>query len=76
MPFSSVLDIMARRFLRGQNITFGLSVVLFTFMFLPTFLILLAVVVFFVLAYPRLRKSYASDQEGEEVQPHQHAANE
>lgn len=57
MPFSSVLDIMARRFLRGQNMAFGLSVFLFTFMFLPTLLILLAVVVFFVLAYPRLRKS-------------------
>jgi hypothetical protein len=69
MPFSSILDIMARRFLRGQNMAFGLSVFLFTFMFLPTFLILLAVVVFFVLAYPRLRKSYASDGD-REVKPH------
>lgn len=49
---------MARRSLRGQNITLGLSIFLFTFMFLPTFVILLAVVVFFALAYPRLRKSY------------------
>jgi hypothetical protein len=71
MPFSSVLDIMARRFLRGQNMAFGLSVFLFTFMFLPTLLILSAVVVFFVLAYPRLRKSYAMDED-QEVQPHQH----
>ncbi|KAJ5652822.1 hypothetical protein N7507_010248 [Penicillium longicatenatum] len=57
---------MARRFLQGQNITFGLSMILFTFMFLPTFLILLAVVVFFLLAYPRLRKS-VDDEQG--VQP-------
>lgn len=70
MPFGSVLDIMARRFLRGQNMAFGLSVFLFTFMFLPTFLILLAVVIFFVLAYPRLRKSYATDGD-QEVQHHQ-----
>lgn len=49
---------MARRSIRGQNITLGLSIFLFTFMFLPTFVILLAVVVFFALAYPRLRKSY------------------
>jgi hypothetical protein len=70
MPFSSILDIMARRFLRGQNMAFGLSVFLFTFMFLPTFLILLAVVIFFVLAYPRLRKSYAIDGD-QEVQHHQ-----
>jgi hypothetical protein len=63
MPFSSVLDIMARRFLHRQDMAFGLSVFLFTFMFLPTLLILLAVVVFFVLAYPRLRKSHAFDNE-------------
>lgn len=61
MPSSAVLEIMARRFFRGQNMAFGLSVFLFTFMFLPTFLILLAVVVFFILAYPRLRKSYVTD---------------
>ncbi|KAJ5691880.1 hypothetical protein N7462_001303 [Penicillium macrosclerotiorum] len=53
---------MARRFLRGQNVTVGVSLVLFIFMFLPTFLVLLAVVVFFVLAYPRLRKSYAVNE--------------
>lgn len=70
MPFGSVLDIMARRFLGGQNMAFGLSVCLFTFMFLPTFLILLAVVIFFVLAYPRLQKSYATDGD-QEVQHHQ-----
>ncbi|KAJ5931055.1 hypothetical protein N7466_006548 [Penicillium verhagenii] len=53
---------MARRFLQGQNVTFGLSMILFTFMFLPTFLILTAVVVFFLLAYPRLRKSIDGEQ--------------
>ncbi|CAI7601463.1 unnamed protein product [Penicillium bialowiezense] len=46
---------MARKFLRGQNITLGLSLFLFIFMFLPTFVILLGVVVFFGLIYPRLR---------------------
>ncbi|CAG8942980.1 unnamed protein product [Penicillium salamii] len=51
------------RSLRGQNITLGLSVFLFVFMFLPTLVILLAVVVFFGLVYPRLRKSYALDRE-------------
>lgn len=66
--FSSLLDLMARRFLQGQNVTFGLSCILFTFMFLPTFLILVAVVVFFLLAYPHLRKSVAGDDE-EGVQP-------
>jgi uncharacterized membrane protein len=59
---SSVIE-MARRFLRGQNITLGLSVFLFVFMFLPTFVILLAVVVFFGLIYPRLRTSYTLDRE-------------
>lgn len=54
---------MARRFLRGQNVTLGLSLFLFIFMFLPTFVILLAVVVFFALIYPRLRKSYTLDRE-------------
>ncbi|KAJ5110456.1 hypothetical protein N7532_000991 [Penicillium argentinense] len=48
---------MARPTVR-QNATLGLSLVLFTFMFLPTFLVLLAVVVFFILAYPKLRKTY------------------
>lgn len=50
---------MARRFLRGQNLAFGLSVFMFTFMFLPTLLILLAVVIFVIMAYPQLRKSRA-----------------
>ena len=62
MP-SSILDLMARRFSHGQNVTFGLSLFLFTFMFLPTFLVLMAVVLFFVLCYPRLRKSYTLDRE-------------
>lgn len=57
--FADLVDLMARRFLRAQNLTLGLSVFLFTFMFLPTFLVLLAVVAFFLLAYPRLRKSSA-----------------
>ncbi|CAG8246869.1 unnamed protein product [Penicillium nalgiovense] len=61
----SVLEIMARRFPRGQDFTLGLSVFLFIFMFLPTFVILLAVVVFFGLVYPRLRKSYSLDHENE-----------
>lgn len=61
----SILEIMARRFPRGQNLTLGLSVFLFIFMFLPTFVILLAVIVFFGLVYPRLRKSYSLDPEGE-----------
>jgi hypothetical protein len=60
---SSVVEIMARRVLRGQNVTLGLSVFLFIFMFLPTFIILLAVIVFFGLVYPRLRKSYGFDRE-------------
>lgn len=55
--FADLVDLMARRFLRAQNLTLGLSVFLFTFMFLPTFLVQLAVVAFFLLAYPRLRKS-------------------
>ncbi|KAJ5299148.1 hypothetical protein N7476_010705 [Penicillium atrosanguineum] len=55
--FADLVDLMARRFLHGQNLTLGLSVFLFTFMFLPTFLVLLAVVAFFLLAYPWLRKS-------------------
>ena len=71
MQFSSVLDIMARRFFHSQNLAFGLSLVLFTFMLLPTFLILSAVVVFFVLTYLRLRKSDGIDHEGD-VQPSQH----
>ncbi|KAJ6138715.1 hypothetical protein N7471_005201 [Penicillium samsonianum] len=56
---------MARRFARGQNLTLGLSLFLFIFMFLPTFVILLAVIVFFGLVYPRLRKSYSLDHEKE-----------
>jgi len=51
---------MARSSLRGKHATLGLSVILFTFMFLPTFLVLLAVIVFFVLAYPRIRRSLAA----------------
>lgn len=55
---------MAPPLLRGKHATLGLSLVLFTFMFLPTFLVLLAVVVFFLLAYPRLRKGAISGQRG------------
>lgn len=60
---SSVLDLMARRFLYGHSVSFGLSVVLFTFIFLPTLLVLLAVVLFVVLCYPWLRKSPLLDRE-------------
>lgn len=62
---AELVDLTASRFLRGQNATLGLSVLLFTFMFLPTFLVLLAVAAFFSLAYPRLRKSYAIEREQE-----------
>lgn len=51
---------MARPPFRGTHATLGLSVLLFTFMFLPTFLILLGVIVFFVLAYPRIRRSLSA----------------
>ncbi|KAJ5771703.1 hypothetical protein N7520_002232 [Penicillium odoratum] len=61
---------MARRFLQGQNVTFGLSLVLFTFMLLPTFFVLVAVVVFFLLVYPGLQKSVETDGE-QGVQPQQ-----
>jgi len=55
--FDQVVDLMAHRFPRNQNLTRGLSVFLFIFMFLPTFIVLLAVVIFFFFVYPRLRKS-------------------
>lgn len=51
----SGLDMM-RRLAPAQGVAFGLSLFLFTFMLLPTFLILLAVVVFVAYYYPRLRK--------------------
>lgn len=66
--FASLVDLMARKFLRTQGVTFGLSLVIFTFMFLPTLFVLLAVVAFFLLCYPRLRKSYGLDRE-QGVQP-------
>ncbi|RAH41565.1 uncharacterized protein BO95DRAFT_263904 [Aspergillus brunneoviolaceus CBS 621.78] len=53
---AATLDLMARRFFPGQNAAFGLSVFLFTFMFLPTLVVLLAVIVFFLFYFPRLRK--------------------
>ncbi|GIC94901.1 uncharacterized protein Aud_002231 [Aspergillus udagawae] len=53
---STSLDLMARRVLPGPNVAFGLSLFLFTFMFLPTLVMLLAVIVFFAFYYPRLRK--------------------
>lgn len=53
----SVLEIMQRKLFPSQGVAFGLSFFIFTFMFLPTLVILLAVVVFFGVFYPRLRKS-------------------
>ena len=55
----SILEIMARKLYPSQGVAFGLSFFLFTFMFLPTLVILLAVVVFFAFYYPRLRKSHS-----------------
>ncbi|KAL4874859.1 hypothetical protein BJY04DRAFT_224556 [Aspergillus karnatakaensis] len=46
---------MARRLFPGQNLAFGLSLFLFTFMFIPTLVVLLAVVAFFLFVYPRLQ---------------------
>lgn len=54
---TTLLEVMARRFLPGHSMALGLSVFLFTFAFLPTLVVLLAVVVFFLFYYPRLRKS-------------------
>lgn len=62
----SFVEIMARRLFGAQNVTLGLSVFLFIFMFLPTFVILLAVVVFFGLVYPRLRQSPEDREQGME----------
>jgi len=56
MPIS-IFETMARRLLPSHSIALGLSVFLFTFAFLPTLVVLLAVIVFFVFYYPRLRKS-------------------
>lgn len=50
------LDLMARRVFPGQNVAFALSLFLFTFMVLPTLVMLLAVIVFFAFYYPRLGK--------------------
>lgn len=41
---------------QGPDLAFGLSLVLFTFMLVPTLVVLLAVVVFFLFFYPQLRK--------------------
>lgn len=57
MTISSLFETMARRLLPNHSIALGLSVFLFTFAFLPTLVVLLAVIVFFVFYYPRLRKS-------------------
>lgn len=54
---------MASVILSGQTVAFGLSVFLFTFILLPTLLVLLAVVIIFLFAYPRLRKSDVSGWE-------------
>ena len=43
--------------LSSHTMAISLSVFLFTFMFLPTLLVLLAVVVFFLFYYPRLRRA-------------------
>ncbi|KAL4804036.1 hypothetical protein BDV18DRAFT_143717 [Aspergillus unguis] len=53
-----LIEQMARRIFPGQNLAFGLSLFLFTFMFIPTLVVLLAVVVFFVFYYPGLRKGF------------------
>jgi hypothetical protein len=53
----ATLEPMVRRLFPGQNLAFGFSLFLFTFMVVPTFVVLLAVVVFFLFLYPRLRKS-------------------
>ena len=55
----SLYAAMPRRvgLLSGHTMALGLSVFLFTFMFLPTLLVLLAVMVFFLFCYPRLRKA-------------------
>ncbi|KAI9933540.1 hypothetical protein ASPWEDRAFT_43364 [Aspergillus wentii DTO 134E9] len=52
---------MARRITPSHGVALGLSFVLFTFMFLPTLVVLLAVIVFFAVYYPRLRKPVNSD---------------
>ncbi|KAL4733428.1 hypothetical protein BDV11DRAFT_200155 [Aspergillus similis] len=57
MPMLTTLaEHMVRRLFPGQNLAFGLSLFLFTFMFIPTLVVLLAVVVFFLFYYPQLRK--------------------
>ncbi|KAF7136927.1 hypothetical protein CNMCM5793_006589 [Aspergillus hiratsukae] len=53
---STSVDLLARRVFPGQNTAFALSLFLFTFMILPTLVMLLAVIVFFVFYYPRLGK--------------------
>lgn len=55
---TSLLVDMPRRIV-PSSMALGLSIFLFTFMFLPTFVVLMAVVVFFLFVYPRLRKSVA-----------------
>jgi hypothetical protein len=52
----AIAESMARQLFPGQNLAFGLSLFLFTFMFIPTLVVLLAVVVFFLFYYPQLRK--------------------
>ncbi|KAL2832527.1 hypothetical protein BDW59DRAFT_139384 [Aspergillus cavernicola] len=54
---AATLELMIKRVFPGQNLAFGLSVFLFTFMFLPTLVVLLAVVIFFLFYYPQLRKA-------------------
>ncbi|KAL4943104.1 hypothetical protein BDV06DRAFT_190678 [Aspergillus oleicola] len=54
---STFLEAMARRLFPGQNLAFGVTLFLFTFAFVPTLVVLLAVVLFFLVFYPQLRKS-------------------
>jgi hypothetical protein len=53
---STSLDLVSRRVFPGQNGAVALSLFLFTFMVLPTLVMLLAVIVFFAFYYPRLGK--------------------
>jgi hypothetical protein len=53
---ASVLEVVHTQLFPSQGVAFWFSLFVFTFMFLPTLLIMLAVVVFFGFCYPRLRK--------------------
>lgn len=53
---------MARQLLPGHRLAVGLSLFLFTFMFLPTLVVLIAVIVFFLIYYPRWSKSASAGE--------------